>query len=1735
MIPIDTNTFFVRQNVTTSVPLIGDFPDLPLSGGASADNIFYKNYNNYSSGDIITAMMVSGNTNNTVDYGTYTLTGAYLRSYVESSDTDSSGVGSSLYYYNMKDDYTITKGQFTMAQVQSTGTTFGHALSTYYHTHGSDVNFSETFDSLEAGVVSQDVQIGGSIYSGPYWLLSDVVEYCGVGNIRKDFLKAAKENSRTGPDGNTIVPAEIKMIGGKKYYRIIQTDAGGNNIGKVKIPYSLGVAFRNYESKQSKEVIKAKNDFGQKIRFLAQTPLTSYDEPQKVAAGAVSDYWTTKTIQNPFSADLTNPLIYSTIEVTNEGEGINGNALRIYHEWDYADNNRQLEVSELGGSSDLNPQVAMVGLYNIPLPLITDVAAGRIGDRRTTVPHIEMDMNIVRMGPTPLLSTYTNSGNYEGDVAGGIATVGTFGPADTDRTEGDYYSVTGTASLSGERATFFIRVNAAGAVTAISMTGVGNSYVVTEVITIPDSELGGGGAIDFTFQVATIDTYQKMTLFPQGGTLNTSLSSYFGSSTGDEVESLLRSVAVVFSNYKPLTSHDTLDSFLNYGLTNFYGTDGTTINTKNGIVGGVMFRNFGMVSGSDGSPDASTMLPEGYQSNFVYAQALPVTYNSDLTTLRSPVVGPSPTTTDMKAYASGGFVAFEPGALFDTDNTITYNKQSSVSGSLSVLATAPTRNINTNQSALLNQLAASQSVSPKTIELPMNTNFNMKFFVDIVSEVSYRTNSINPYADFPYTGTTVEDFGGDDGVNGGSFMRVIFDTNKPQPTIALTSAASDDENLDVPFLDIPFPSNKTDSYSMQDFDSSGISIYPKYMTIWVQNYRWVKGQLNDSRPGPVDAHFKYGDAVASGSSMQSEVLIDSISYHNFYPNPTNLTASNTKQHAFQLGNTSQMTPFKTINHNAWYGSGFQTLGQTIVSGGKAQDYTEVYPGQYLTVGFNDKTNFPTHAADEVSGYLFFNDFTTNNYNTLDRYEDNNDFLGTGAMLSISSTLSGNQAPDYNHLGNMMAGGSASGSVVDTTDMTGVGDPLLEGPGRYEVTGGAAIDNKFCYASGANSMMSTDGFTQKGFAYMNVEGAGVDGIATYATWGKRENVLASTKIIATPDEDYALTRYQVRVDNPDVINNHNRDFTGPTGVTANGSSWEDEEYIIYRPYTLMPPIVGNATGSKTGLKIIDIDGDVITFDQVIVSANDGTTTLCGEIFLSELYLSPYKYWMTLMFRGNRSKVPRTYGQICMVNETPSDSDSSQLGTTFNESIYSYFTGSETTTYGGRSSAYASRWNLSALDLNSAVELETDYGYGIFDNETKIGGYLARQMAVSGNYLDVSLKGLVKDKGANRDFVLLSYLESNLLNNTTTLISESATSLSDSRDVGEYGPRYYLQYHDPTPNKPKMTLTSNTKLINGETNLYDLTTENINSLKFDWRESDSDIWYRYMIISDTSSIPNKYAHAQFWAPLNEQPAKQNLALAQNFTAYNVVSGTTHTLTNGGGVYSDLTGLSGWAPQFVSGLTTSHLLLPSGAATPLYPDIGASKFSIVAHCIPASNSVNQLHYIFAKKADSDGFGMLITGSDANVPKVKITHAGSDLTSGVIELGLPLNIIYTYERDCTDGMDGKLYVNGALADTVASVTGVSASNADTVIGGDVESGVNNTFSGSIEEVIFYDTVLHIPSDGGTYTLNTSNLQDVDSGTNDTLTHNAKLFTFDYHNIRGKSESEVASSNLISWRATTL
>ena len=82
---------------------------------------------------------------------------------------------------------------------------------------------------------------------------------------------------------------------------------------------------------------------------------------------------------------------------------------------------------------------------------------------------------------------------------------------------------------------------------------------------------------------------------------------------------------------------------------------------------------------------------------------------------------------------------------------------------------------------------------------------------------------------------------------------------------------------------------------------------------------------------------------------------------------------------------------------------------------------------------------------------------------------------------------------------------------------------------------------------------------------------------------------------------------------------------------------------------------------------------------------------------------------------------------------------------------------------------------------------------------------------------------------------------------------------------------------------------------------------------------------------------------------------------------------------------------------------------------------------------------------------------------------------------------------------------------------------------------GNNNThhFKGQIEEIIFYDVELKVPDSATDYIYSTANVSD--KNTDGLITHTAKLFLFDYHNIRGRSFKEVTSSNQVSWRATTL
>lgn len=91
-------------------------------------------------------------------------------------------------------------------------------------------------------------------------------------------------------------------------------------------------------------------------------------------------------------------------------------------------------------------------------------------------------------------------------IGGKIATVDNIGAADVLRSSaGSPYTITSgfTTDGNGSGAEFTIVVDGSGAAT-VTVDTVGDNYAPGETITIPDSLLGGGGAADLTFDIATI-------------------------------------------------------------------------------------------------------------------------------------------------------------------------------------------------------------------------------------------------------------------------------------------------------------------------------------------------------------------------------------------------------------------------------------------------------------------------------------------------------------------------------------------------------------------------------------------------------------------------------------------------------------------------------------------------------------------------------------------------------------------------------------------------------------------------------------------------------------------------------------------------------------------------------------------------------------------------------------------------------------------------------------------------------------------------------------------------------------------------------------------------------------------------------------------------------------------------------------------------------------------------------
>lgn len=1156
---------------------------------------------------------------------------------------------------------------------------------------------------------------------------------------------------------------------------------------------------------------------------------------------------------------------------------------------------------------------------------------------------------------------------------------------------------------------------------------------------------------------------------------------------GNDALSFLRSVTITFSNVKPTNDYDTLDRYIAFCMSGAYAAQGTNI-------GGITFLKTGM--GGNSINNKLIAMP--------------------LTVGKVPQATSGTATTDNTIMEDEGMVKL-------VGNTLGTSNDELANVDLVSMGSLPTT---TNGDITDSQM-------PQYLDVPANSWFKMKMYMDS----SFYNNS-GSFSRNPYSGSTA--YGGsspsttEEGERG-SQMRIYFDWAKEE--------SATEESTQWDFIDIPFTTNTPFGVASYNWLEEP-DLFPKYMTLWVQNYPWVSNDDNTWGGSSTDTHlFKYGDnqTVSSGAAREAEVFIDNIKLINFTPEVTNITANSyagpltlrPSQYASPMGSavSGSSSVKRWANSKTAWATPSLRPNVDNVKGGAMNKYNT---GQYLCFGFNHPSDFPTNTASSSSGYFLFNDFSTTSFPAVsgsaigESQFKNSKFANpsvaatAGAMTTRTTVLAADASTSISiPLGGQMTTSTGlwvSGGTAATQYDVVSGSV-------HVITTGAAADNKIALGQGSNTFLSTDGFRQKGFMYMSVSGS--DYSAWFTANSKMENVLVSTKITGLGDvnseELSMLLGPSITVQDPTILN------------------WNDfnETYVIY----LMgaPRTTANKrSGLTLNTQYKNNEGHLV-FNQIdYLEADDGSTILLSEENLPRLWIGPEKYWVNMLLDSKSNLTPRKYTNVCMVEEVPDDSSATQLGSTYNEYLYYYNTSKETIV---KSGLYYNTWDIrpSVNTLTDFVIRSEDNGFGVYDTETGYGGEVGIGKLQYDKYNLIELSGLDNkpDVAPGQSFPLyLQYMGASSV--TWQEINTDNTGLYEKR------PTIYWRYEDLPPVITGLSVSPVYNLLDPSTNLYDLTSANINAVKFDWKEENGDdIWYRLLIIDDDTPIIDKYHNVQMWLPLNEVPESPEDTTSTRYKVYNPSAQTSGNCDTDVRVYSVLDGVAGWCPQMKQHSSVSgdpYIEVPSGTNTGI---LGLDEFTLVVHWIPSSSDKGAISSIVNQTSSAGGVGLGYTNFEMykNTDDKIVVYLGDGTSSNyahitgstniVCDGSTPVSLILTYNKDSSSPVKVKLYIDGML--DITSITGgtVTGSGKDFRIGAPNNGTDPRPSDGKFEEIVLYKAEYPIIDNPSEYVFSTVDEEDID-GTRD-VTKNARLFAADFHNIRGTTPREIGMSNTISWRATTI
>jgi len=900
-------------------------------------------------------------------------------------------------------------------------------------------------------------------------------------------------------------------------------------------------------------------------------------------------------------------------------------------------------------------------------------------------------------------------------------------------------------------------------------------------------------------------------------------------------------------------------------------------------------------------------------------------------------------------------------------------------------------------------------------------------------------------------------------------------------------------------------------FGLDTYYWSGNAAHYPNMTLWSQNMRSINEIPSGYDKTDINNGYTKVDSPISDDKVV-DILVDSISFNNWGPITTN---------------ASICTPNGMGQLTAIPAGNFVTPVKYPGGPAPADPYTgaiSVYPEGS---GSNTVDNYYGKASSPTASYMSFGFASSGTLadNTPHPFLLNNFSVGVEETVTPITMVSGGYFTSGNYLGtfgqNYQNNWFSNLTVGDNTK-------------NLNITG---------------DTNSIDGFVQKGT--MTISGA-------FTGWVKTGNPIIAAKIISLSDSKTSIIvdkpeLFDIPLNTPLCVELNNTDYahkaagTGSIGYYDVGPNTEPLVQTRTRQGNtifLSRPIYEDDAQSP-GLGVWNFDFNP-TRNSSVSTALDLSGFYnqywWGNYNATKATISPYQYWTNIAMinmsssagwgswfadtiaSGNRTLQTRAYDGIVAV------SGGSTAGTTFNEILFNDGT-------------YANKWDISFTDpANTIVNLNTDFGYGAINSTNNPDtvpdsdgglGRMGRDYVVLGqNYFNLSSFVYTTKPEFNTPFnFLLKPTYMNMFDSLYNCNVNTGDATTNPLQV-IYGIK------DPLPDIDDFEVSPSVDILryDNPVDIGKATKAQATDLNFQWKESGDDINYRLLFV-DTELIENKYHKAICIIPLNETTSTSPPTHYRSVSKYLTNTGVTFSGSNN---TPDIEGAQGWALK----LDGTDYIGTSGS-------YAGTAYKNFLRLIP--NSGDKFTHIFHLKPSASGTFFSATGNtnlttgtplvwqyeiSSSKVKMKVGTSGAtptltSTTSYNLDGIEPLAVVLTFNNNLQNN-NFKLYVNGKLEDTLDYTDTINLQSGpggyfQSIIGANSDG--SHKYTGFIEEISFHEVEAYIPQNNNKYTLPTAHLADMSSSTSNK--YQARMFLFDYHNIRGTSPTQVCRSNTTSWKWT--